>query len=153
MTGLAAGLDGWVGQGCPVAALQLDHHLVVRGLADHLDDLLAQVLIRGNPTDERVVALGAPPVEVVAALAPVAALPLAQRRRDVPVVVGVMLEAQRQLPADVGLPVDVPLAGLDRSDVQSTTGAAGKVGLVVEDAGALDDPSLRGSVLDRKSVV
>ena len=72
---------------------------------DHVDRLRAA---------ERLGRLGAPPVELGAAVAPVAPLPLAQPRGDVAVVVGGVLEPDRHLPAHVGLPVERALAGLER---------------------------------------
>src|SRR5687768_5876763 len=99
--------------------------LVIGLLAHHLDDLVAHRLVDGRGIDEGVVGLGAPPVELGATLAPVAALPLSQRRGDVSVrVLGVVLEAQGELPADLGLPVEGTLAGLQGSGVERAADAA-----------------------------
>ena len=93
----------------------------------------------GSVADERLRRLGAPPVEVLAALAPVAALPLPQPGRQVAVLVGRVLEPDRHLPAHVGLPVERPLAGLEGADVQGAAGAAGEAGPVEEDARVVDE--------------
>ena len=78
-----------MGQRGPLRALELLDQQLVDRRADELDDLVARGHVHRLGADERLGRLGAPPVELGAALAPVAALPLAQRRRDVAVVVGV----------------------------------------------------------------
>ena len=83
-------------------------------------------------------------MEVVAAVAPVAPLPLAQAGRDVAVVVGVVLEADRNLPAHVRLPVEWAFAGLERGDVQRAADATCEPGPVQEDAGIVDQSRDRG---------
>ena len=57
------------------------------------------------------------------------------------VLVGGVLEPERHLPADVRLPVERPLAGRERPDVQRTPDAAGEPGAVEEDAGVVDEPA------------
>ena len=99
----------------------------------------ATIRYTGSVADERLGRLGAPPVELGAALAPVAPLPLPQPRREVAVLVGRVLEADRHLPAHVRLPVERPLAGLEGADVQGAAGAAGEAGPVEEDAGVVDE--------------
>ena len=54
---------------------------------DHLDDLVPQLLVHGSVADEGLGVVGAPPVELGAALAPVPPLPLPQDVGDVLVVV------------------------------------------------------------------
>ena len=56
---------------------------------DDLRDLVAERLVDGVVADEGVRLAGAPPMEVVARLAPIVALPLPQSRGDVPVAIGV----------------------------------------------------------------
>ena len=73
-----------------------------------------------------------------------------RRRRDVAVVVGAVLEPERHLPAHVGLPVERPLAGLERGDVQRAAGAAGEAGPVEEDARVVDEPGDRGRCRRRR---
>ena len=116
---------------------------VVGLLAHHLHDLVAQRLVHGCAVDEGVVGLGAPPVELGAALAPVAPLPLPQRGGDVAVgILGVVLEPQRELPAHLGLPVERALAGLEGGGVQGAADAALEPGPVQEDAGTVDEAGL-----------
>jgi hypothetical protein len=57
----------------------------------------------------------------------------------VAVLVGRVLEPDRDLPAHVRLPVERPLAGLEGADVQGAAGAAGEAGPVEEDARILDE--------------
>ena len=108
-------------------------------LADHLDELVAHGLVHRFLGHEGLGRVGAPPVELLAALAPVAALPLADGRGDVPVDVGLVDPAQGQLPADLGLPVEGPLVPAQRRLVQRAAGAGGEPGTVEEDAGPVDD--------------
>src|SRR5262249_32274277 len=97
--------------------------------------------------DKGVRALGAPPVELEPAVAPVAAFPLPQGGRHVAVFAGVLVEAERELPAHVGLPVHEPLAGLERGPVQRAAGAAGETRAVEEDAGVVDEAGDARAVL------
>ena len=74
------------------------------------NDVLGAGPVHGLGADEGVGVLGAPPVEVGTAGAPVATLPLPQDVGEVVVVVAVEVEPHRDLPADLGLPVQVALA-------------------------------------------
>src|SRR5690606_30583656 len=58
------------------------------------------------------------------------------------VVVGVLLQAEGQLPAHVGLPVEGPLTGLQRRVVERAPEAPREAGPVQEDAGTVDDAGL-----------
>ena len=49
-----------------------------------------------------------------------------------------LLETERQLPADRWLPIERPLTGLKGCQVKSATGACMKVGPIQEDASVLD---------------
>ena len=62
-------------------------------------------------------------------------------------VVGDVVEAQWQLPAHVRLPVERPLAGVERGDVQRAAGSAGEPGAVEEDARPVDEAGDGGPVL------
>ena len=101
--------------------------------------------------DERLGRLGAPPVELRPALPPVAAVPLADHRGDPTVGRRLVLAPQRQLPADLGLELDVadpPGLGLE---VQRAARAGGEPGAVEEDAGAVDQTGAEvavGQLLD-----
>src|SRR5437879_7144565 len=85
-----------------------DEHLV-RRLADHLDELVAHRLVHRAVVDERVVALRAPPVELLAAWPPVSALPLTEGGGHMSVCIGLVDAPKRKLPADLGLPVRRPV--------------------------------------------
>src|SRR6476659_289626 len=98
---------------------EVDEH-AVRGLADHLDQLVAKAFVHRLAGDEGLVPVGAPPMEVVATLAPVTALPSADRRRDVSIDVALVDAPERQLPADLGLPVEWALAAPQCRLVQRT---------------------------------
>jgi hypothetical protein len=50
----------------------------------------------------------------------------------------VVFEADRQLPADVRLPIERALTGLDGGDVEGATSASGESRSVQEDAGCVD---------------
>src|SRR5690606_24746412 len=76
-------------------------------------------------------------MELSSALAPVRAVPLAEDEGGATVVVDPRLEAQGQLPAHVGLPVDGPFTGLECSGVERAPHPAREVGRVVEDADAV----------------
>ena len=110
------------------------------GCPDQRHDVVARATGTRAPPDERLGRLRAPPVELLPALAPVAALPLAQPGRHVAVLVRRVLETQRHLPAHVGLPVERPLAGLEGADVQRAPDAAGEARPVEEDARVVDQP-------------
>ena len=95
--------------------------------------------------------LGAPPVELGPALAPVAPVPLADDRGDPTVGRRLVLAAQRELPADLGLELDVADAPGLGLDVQGAARAGGEAGAVEEDAGAVDQPGAEvavGQLLD-----
>ena len=94
---------------------------------------------------------GAPPVQVVAARAPAAAVVLADRDLEVAGVVGavdpVVGAADRQLPADVRLGLQRLPALLEGERVQGAAGTAREAGAVHEDAGAVDPAGLAVAVL------
>src|SRR5208283_4707927 len=99
-------------------------------------------------SDEGVGCLRAPPMELTPALAPMAAVPLADDRGDVTlVVVDLVLPAQRQLPADLGLERHGGQPPVERGDVEGAAGAGGEVGSVQEDAGVADEPGHRLAAL------
>ena len=129
------------------AGLQLRNQGLVDRRPRELDDLVAQVHVGRRAPDERVRRLGAPPVELLATLAPVAPLPLAQRRRDMAVIVGVLVQPERKLPADVRLPVERSFAVLERGDVERAADAALEAGAVQEDAGAVDHTCRAGALV------
>ena len=81
--------------------------------------------------------VSAPPRKLGTALPPVAALPLPQNEGGVAVVVGVLVEADRNLPADVRLPVERTLTASHGRLVQGT-GAVLETGTVQEDASIVD---------------
>ena len=116
--------------GQPPVDLLAGHGLQL-GAHAHVDRLVA---------DERVGVLGAPPVELLAALAPVAPVPLADHRGDPAVGRRLVLAAEGQLPAHLGLQLDVaPPLGLGRP-VEGAAGPGREPGPVEEDAGAVDQP-------------
>src|SRR5437764_7409323 len=90
--------------------------------------------------DEGVGRLGAPPVELGPAVAPVLPVPLDDPRGHVPVAVVGVLTAQGELPAHVGLELERALTALERGPVQRTPGAAREPGAVEEDAGPVHHP-------------
>src|SRR5262249_38896459 len=132
--------DGGMREHAPAPSFRQERgeHVVDR-LAHDPDDLVAQGEVDRSLADEGIGALGAPPVELEAALAPVAPLPLPQRAGRVAVLAGVLVEPQRELPAHVGLPVHGPLAGFEGGAVQRTPGAPREAGTVEEDAGVVDE--------------
>ena len=78
-------------------------------------------------------------MELCASLAPVAALPFAQRAGHVAVSVGVLVQAQRQLPTDVRFPVERTFPDGQGSRMQRASFAAGETRPVEEDARAVVD--------------
>src|SRR5207253_11304760 len=95
--------------------------------------------VHGLGLGERLGSLRAPPVELLAARAPVAALPLGHGGDDVTVVTRLLVPAQGELPAHVGLQLEVGDAPFDGSAVQGAAWSAWKAGAVEEDARALDE--------------
>ena len=122
------------------------HNHLVDALSDEFFKLIGQILIHRTLANECSRIVGAPPVEVVAAFAPVASFPFTNERHDVSVVFGVLLQTQRHLPAHVWFPVHRPFAGFERRDMERTSHAAGEVGFVVKDARAVDTPRDVGSI-------
>src|SRR4051812_14267555 len=118
---------------------QMSHQHPVRLLTTQLDQLVLQGLEHRSGADERVVRLGAPPMELLAALAPVATLPLAHGRRDMAVLVGLVDPSQWQLPAHLWLPVQWPLVASQRRLMERATGAGVEARPVQEDAGPVDE--------------
>ena len=86
------------------ALLEILHQHLCHRHTDQRLDLRPQLLVNGPMTDKSSSVLGAPPVELSATVAPVVAAPLAQGVHRVAVLVVVMFEPQRELPADFGLP-------------------------------------------------
>ena len=88
-------------------------------------------------------------------LPPVAALPLPQDEGGVAVVVGVLVETDRNLPADVWLPVERTLTVSHGRLVQGTPGAVLETGTVQEDARIIDglrDPFAVAVLEDRPPI-
>ncbi|MFM8530687.1 MAG: hypothetical protein ACKOD2_13640, partial [Ilumatobacteraceae bacterium] len=127
-----------VGQRSGILALEDLDHQFVHGRSDGLDQFVAQILVDRFPSDEGVGCIGAPPMQIVTIIAPVASLPFAHERRDPSARVGVVFEADRQLPADVRLPVEWALTGLDGGDVEGAARASGESRSVQEDARSVD---------------
>ncbi len=63
------------------------------------------------------------------------------------VLVGAVDLAEGKLPADLGLPVDEALTGLDGTDVERAPVAAGEARAVQEDARVADEPGAPVAVL------
>src|SRR4029077_13267685 len=82
-----------------------------------------------------------PPVELLPALPPVVAVPLADGGGDRAVVVLGVLPSQRKLPADVGLEIERPLVALEGSPVQRAPRPAGETRPVEEDARVVGQPA------------
>ena len=141
----ASSAHGGMGQrGLLLPRAELADEEVVHGRPDQLDDLVLQVLVDGTAAAEGIRRLGAPPVELVAALAPVAPLPLPQRsssrdrgRRCAPRG-GAGAASRRPASSRAAAP------GLQRGDVQRAPHAALEPGAVEEDAGAVDHPGRCG---------
>ncbi|WP_443072506.1 DUF1641 domain-containing protein [Streptomyces sp. NBC_01485] len=94
---------------------------------------------------------GAPPVQVVAARAPAAAVVLADRHLEHARVVGavdpVVRAPHRKLPADVRLGLQGLAALLDGQDVQRAARAAREARTVLEDARAVERAGLAGALV------
>src|SRR5581483_3548179 len=135
----AADLEGRVRQRRPVSPADEFDERAVGPLADHLHDLVPQADVHGLGPDERLVGVGAPPVEVRPAVTPVAPLPLPQRRGDMAVAVGLVDPAQRELPAHLGLPVERAFAARHRGLVQGAARPGVEARPVEEDAGSVDE--------------
>ncbi|CAM5383565.1 hypothetical protein SFUMM280S_09049 [Streptomyces fumanus] len=124
---------------------------VVPGLAHQLGQLgpvgdvhrLARAVRRGRRR--------APPVQVVAARPPAAAVVLTDRHLEHARVVGpvdpLVRPPDRQLPAHVRLGLQRLAALPQRQDVQRAAGAAGEAGPVLEDARPLERAGLAGTLL------
>src|SRR5205085_9505369 len=100
-------------------------HLVCRRLLEK-NKRVAQGLVDGIALDEGVARLRAPPGELLAARSPVAPVPLTDGGGDVAVVMHLLVTLQRQLPAHVGLELEVRPSLFDGGPVQSTPGTAGE---------------------------
>ena len=100
------------------SGVEVRDHGLVELLAEHLPQFDVERLVHGFASGERLGRLGAPPREVVAALAPPLAPELGERRDHRAVVLLVVDTPQRELPADLGLPVTVVLADAHRVLVQ-----------------------------------
>ena len=114
-------LDGaprWVGERNPIGPFELFDHEVVNFGADEFVDLVAQRHIDRVIADKGLWRFRAPPMKVVAAVAPVAPFPLAQARCHVTIFVRGVLKSNRNLPTDVRLPIEWSLAGLESGDVE-----------------------------------
>ena len=101
----------------------------------------SRMLLVDRPVaDEGVGGVGAPPVEVEAALAPVAALPLPQDVGDVLVVVDLARSRRRgSCQQTSGFQSMKRSSRATRRLVQGAAGAAGEAGAVEEDAGVVDE--------------
>ena len=115
------------------------NQLLVLALANKLHDLVTKCSPDRKLLGERQWIVGAPPGELSAAFAPVAALPLAEHVGGVIVVVGPLVEAQRQLPAHLWLPIERTFVTSDRRLMKRATGALSEAGPIQEDAGIVDD--------------
>src|SRR5947209_1351578 len=120
---------------------------VVGLLAGEGYELVAQGLVDRLAFGEGLGRLGAPPGELVAACAPVASVPLADRGRDMAAAVDLLVAPQRKLPAHVGLQLEVRYVPLDGGPVQGAAGAAREPGAVQEDAPTVDETSLHLALL------
>src|SRR6185312_7990638 len=118
--------------------------LLVRGLAEQRDELRPVGDVQALAADVRVRRRGAPPVQVVPALAPGPAVKLGDRGdqhlASVRALYPVLLAADGQLPADVRLGLQRVPAGAQGQRVQGAALAAGEAGPVEEQAGAVDGP-------------
>ena len=124
-----------MGEGDSLASLGQDVcEVLVGGLAHHLDDLVPQREVHRTLTHEGEGVLGAPPVELLASVAPVATLPLAQCGRDVAMLVDMVDEAQWELPADLRLPVEGPSAACECRLVEGAPRPGGVARPVEHDA-------------------
>lgn len=92
--------------------------------------------------------LRAPPVEVVAAFTPVAAVPLADDRGHSSVRFGLILPTERQLPADLRFEFDVAHPSTSGLEVQCAPGTGGKSRSVEKDAGIVDEPGPRVAAVE-----
>ena len=92
---------------------------------------------------------GAPPVEVVATVAPVAAVPLTDGRGDAAVGGRLVLTAQWELPAHFGLEFYMANPPPLRFEMESAACAGGKSGAVEEDARIVDESRPKVAVVER----
>ncbi len=153
-TGLVRPSDGGAGWGRNVAPAGrsdvVDHALV--GIADHLDDLVGAASCRRRAADEGHGVLGAPPVELVAALAPVATLPFAER-------IGALAVSSTLSRGGAGAASTrraSSRAGVRRRRARRCAGrsrATGEVGPVEEDAGVVDESGDHGVTITLVSMV
>jgi hypothetical protein len=118
--------------------VHVGEQLIVDQPAHHRHEFLRHRVDDARLSDERRRVLGAPPAEILAACAPVPAVPLRDARDDVATVLDLVVAPQRQLPADVGLQRDVALLVVQRHHVQGTARAAMEIGPIEEDARPLD---------------
>src|SRR5580704_2383925 len=116
----------------PPARPAVGDELVVDRVAAHAPELILHGHVQRLSGAERVLVLGAPPVED--SLAALIDGPACADRGGLGLVVDV--EEQRDLPADPRLPVHRVLAAAERRDVKRAPGTPGMVQAVVEDAGA-----------------
>src|SRR5205814_2029056 len=118
--------------------------LAVGLCADQLGELRAVGDVQRFTADVRVRRRGAPPVQVVAALAPAAPVELGHRRHEYPRAVRaiepVLRAADRQLPAHLGLRLQRMATRAQSERVQRAALAAGEPRTVEEYACAVDDP-------------
>ena len=118
-----------------LAAAQLDVHVV----AGHGSELVGKRIDDRRFADVGLGPLGAAPVHRLAVVAPVAALPPANRGDLGAVGLHFPVDLDRQLPAHRGLPRDRRFARLQRGEMQRASRPTGEPGSVEEDAGAVDD--------------
>ena len=126
--------------------VQIVRQPLVDLLARHGLQLGPHAQVDGLVADEGLGVLGAPPVELVATLPPVPPVPLPDHRGHPSVGGRLVLAAERELPAHLGLELDVAAAlGLGRL-VQGAPGTGREPGPVEEDAGPVDHPGAEVAV-------
>jgi glycolate oxidase len=105
-----------------------------------------QILVRGVFPHESRLVVCAPPVKLVAPVAPVATFPFPNESDDVAVFVGGLLQSNRHLPTHVGLPIHWSFARVFGRDVKGATDPSREARPVQKDACSVDDTGLDGSV-------
>src|SRR2546423_1327452 len=115
---------------------------LVHGVSEHLAQLGLHRLVHGLGAGEGLLGLGAPPPELLAALAPAVAAELGEDRRDRLVFLVSVDGAQRQLPAHGRLRVAEVLAGVHRVQVQRASRSGFEIRTVEEDARVLVEARL-----------
>lgn len=117
---------------------ELNNEPLVEILADEKHQLVSTRLVDGLFVGVGGWLLDAPPMELFAARAPVTTLPCTNKHRVLLVVVGVYVETNRHLPADIWFEVDGPLAAFERQAMQRTPRPSVETTAVQEDASAVN---------------